>query len=352
LTLEAQQYGLHTPQPGEDDDLRAQIIVAHLDIAHAFFDGQAVVGAGFRSTGLDVINQAKQDESERNLFSTTGAAPEVGILVRPNNQRFRAGIAFSAAVTAQTVTQGNADEPLYAGTDPLFPPNRVSLPWQLNAGIAVQLGPRPFNPRWVDPSSRLEKVRAEIERRSHAREKRRRYALEKVRQRGADSAAAEAAVDADSQLEAALDRARLERAERQVDASLRARYRAFSRRYVLISTAVLVSGPSSDAVGVESFLSRIVNRSGLATTVSPRIGVETEVWPNHLKLRVGSYVEPTRFRSNRERYRVHGTLGAELNVLSWSIFGLFADDTEWRFGAVGDASTRYFSFGLSIGVWH
>jgi hypothetical protein len=53
--------------------------------------------------------------------------------------------------------------------------------------------------------------------------------------------------------------------------------------------------PVADAVGIESFLTQRVERSGRSTTVSPRIGVETEPWVNVFILRAGSYYEPSAF---------------------------------------------------------
>ena len=34
------------------------------------------------------------------------------------------------------------------------------------------------------------------------------------------------------------------------------------------------------------------------------------------------------------------------------VFGLFDDGTEWRLSAALDGARRYFSWGVSIGVWH
>src|SRR5690606_967333 len=30
-------------------------------------------------------------------------------------------------------------------------PDRITQPWELEAGVAYQLGPRPLNPKWIDP---------------------------------------------------------------------------------------------------------------------------------------------------------------------------------------------------------
>ena len=85
---------------------------------------------------------------------------------------------------------------------------------------------------------------------------------------------------------------------------------------------------------------------------SPRLGIESEVVPEWLKLRGGTYVEPTRFSHEDARARLHGTLGFDLKVFPWTVFGLFHEGTEWRVGGSLDAAVRYLGWGVSIGVWH
>jgi hypothetical protein len=125
-----------------------------------------------------------------------------------------------------------------------------------------------------------------------------------------------------------------------------------ARFYVLVTASVLLSGPVEDAVGVESFLRQEVDRSGESLTYTPRLGVETEAIPHWLKVRVGSYYEPTRFDNGLSDGRLHGTASLELKVLPWTVFGLFDDPTWWRVGAVIDGSTRFLSYGFTGGVWH
>ena len=81
------------------------------------------------------------------------------------------------------------------------------------------------------------------------------------------------------------------------------------------------------------------------------MGVETELIPNWLRVRGGSYLEPTRFNSNQKGARLHATFGFDQKVLPWNVFGAFPDDTEWRVGGSLDASRSYLGWGVSIGVW-
>ena len=87
---------------------------------------------------------------------------------------------------------------------------------------------------------------------------------------------------------------------RQAWEILRDRYRnEWPRRYHLLTIDLWFTGRLSDAVGVDSFLFQTVQRSGEKITISPRIGYESEPWPKRMKLRVGSYLEPTRFAASR-----------------------------------------------------
>jgi len=86
--------------------------------------------------------------------------------------------------------------------------------------------------------------------------------------------------------------------------------------------------------------------------VSPRLGLETEAVPDWVKVRAGTYGEPTRFSASKAAGRLHGTLGFDVKLFSWSVFGVFHESTSWRVGAVLDAAERYLSWGLTAGIWH
>jgi hypothetical protein len=351
LTADLQQYGLNRNESGvqntPNDELRGQFALLHLIVSRAFSDGQLLVGAGLRSTALSVVSQV--DGKDRQLFSTGGAGLEAGILFRPNEERFRVGAAIRSAVT--TTPSNDTDGPLYRGTeDELWLPNQVTLPWDVNVGVAVQLGPRPFNPRWYDPSDLLARVRHAMRAREARRERRRELLVSRARAAGLDVAAAAAAIDAELESQAALDEMRLEAEERRVDRALRERVRRMERFYVLLSSSLVVTGEAENAVGVQSFLNREVTRSGQSLVASPRLGAESEVIPNWLKLRAGSYLEPARLAGSTAR--VHGTFGFDAKIVTWSVFGLFPEGTEWRISGALDAAKRYFAPGVSLGNWH
>src|SRR6185369_6736617 len=74
-----------------------------------------------------------------------------------------------------------------------------------------------------------------------------------------------------------------------------------NRFYVQVASSMLISGPVENAVGVESLMTQVVNRSGQKTVTSVRLGIESGVIPEYLKLRAGTYVEPTRFEGSTPR---------------------------------------------------
>jgi len=54
--------------------------------------------------------------------------------------------------------------------------------------------------------------------------------------------------------------------------------------------------------------------------LSPRIGTEIGVFPKFLKVRGGSYLEPTRFEGSTAR--THATAGLDVKLAVWNVFGL------------------------------
>jgi hypothetical protein len=336
--FELQRYGLQkrpAAAPGAPEELvRAQISVVRSLLARSLDDGQIVGGIGLDVLALDITDRDDVFTRSGNIFTTRGVAFSGGLLWKPNWQRYRLGLAVRAPVN--TPIDSNADrvdqdvvlgDP--ASPDAIWLPRAVRRPWSADVGVALQLGSRPLNPRWIDPTDQLEQLEAFLEQRAERRAREGNLANTAARD--------------------ALDEVHLERARRELRARLVRRYRQMSRRYVLIALALRADGRVIDSVGVESFLQGQVNRSGESVTFSPRIGAETEPIAGWLQVRGGSYAEPSRFRTGRTR--VHGTLGIDAKLLETSFFGLFEDDAEWKIGAVTDVSKNYFSWGLSLGAW-
>jgi hypothetical protein len=121
---------------------------------------------------------------------------------------------------------------------------------------------------------------------------------------------------------------------------------------VLVTTEVLILGPSPDSVDLGSFYqdSSSVRRSGQHHTLSGRLGAETEAVPDWLKLRVGTYLEPARILGATDR--VHGTFGFDVKLFRWDVFGLIGDFDSWLASAAVDYAREYLSTSFSIGFWH
>jgi hypothetical protein len=101
-----------------------------------------------------------------------------------------------------------------------------------------------------------------------------------------------------------------------------------------------------EANGIESFLEQRVQRSGRRATVSPRFGLQEEPWTGRLRLRAGTYFEPSRFEEASGRW--HGTGGFEVRVFKIRLFG-----ERWvSLSYALDAAPRYVANFLSIGFWH
>jgi hypothetical protein len=369
VAFDVQNYGLQEAPDAVSgaarDELHALFVTGHVQLARTV--GDVVIGGGLRLTGLSVMRTQLLSATETELFNTFGTALEAGGVWRPVGLPFRIGVAAHSAVNtdAAVVTPavvfdagdrilpgdpGNPTDFTTPGT--LYLPNQVSLPWDVNVGIALQLGPRPMNPRWVNPAQVLARLTRYLEWRRRERQRRAAAEVRLVARTGGDVAAAKAARDAREATEAALDASLLERERQRVDRELRRRYAELARFYVLASASLVIVGPVDSGVGVESFLQRRVNRSGAHGSLSPRFGLESEVVPHYLKVRGGTYLEPTRFSTPEAAPRLHGTFGLDARLFPWSVFGLVSAGTCWRAGAVIDAAPRYLGWGVSLGVWH
>jgi hypothetical protein len=358
LTLELQHYDVSQTDPSTNGrrKLGADFVTGHLQVANSFFDQQLTLGIGARVVSLSLNDGSA---GQQQLFSTEGVGAELGLLIRPNEQQYRIGAAFRSSVTTSALTnsrvQPNAQGDRILGTGPeqidaLWLPNNVALPWDLNVGFALMLGSRRFNPFWYYDEQDLASLRREIAERRAQRRQRAHQQLERTRSKGHDLEAQRSALAADDARQRELETQELIEQEQRARTALKRRYAQMSRRYLLITTSLVLTGAVHEAVTVPSFLSRVVDRSGRDLIVSPRFGMETETVPNWVKVRAGSYVEPT--RSAGGLMRVHGTLGLETKLFPWTVFGLWEEGSEWRISGALDVAQRYLGWGIAIGNWH
>lgn len=189
------------------------------------------------------------------------------------------GEPYRVGVTARSHTLGDEAEGQTSITT-LPPPEQITAPWELGIGAAWQFGPRPLNPR---PSFG--------------------------------------------------DWEDTPGGTRPV--------RTMPRRYVLIAADLILTGASGEGtIGAQSYLRGREQPAGRNATISARLGAESEIIGNWLRLRGGTYFEPSRFEAGG---RVHGTAGFDVHVpLIWDL----------RVNAVIDATVGYLNWGLGVGFWH
>jgi hypothetical protein len=357
LSTDFQQYsllrGVDPTQNAQRDRLAAQIAIGHLQIAHAFADGQLLFGIGMRTTGLSVTKESAASVAGQQLFSTVGTGLETGFIWRPTDWQIRVGGAYHGGFTTRASAQSTfllyPDDPL----NRLYLPTRVTLPWDVNIGFAAQLGPRPLNPRWIDPSSVLEPMRRYLDWRAHERDRRIRRAEAALPGEAPHEHRRRVhALRAELRAEEDLDERERSRVEKDLMLRLRQRYHEQERFFVLVTTSLMISGAVDNAVGIESMLDRTVQRSGEHRSISPHLGVETELLPHWLRVRGGSYLEPSRFDSNPKGARLHATFGFDQKVFAWDVFGAWPADAEWRISGSLDAGRSYLGWGVAIGNWH
>jgi hypothetical protein len=284
--------------------------------SYGFLDEQLHIGGGIRGA---IFNAVDATGLERLLFGTYGFGAQGGVLWRPRDLPLRLGGTVRSPLIGSLTYAPNVTEDPQTGDRTIgnfYLPRGVNLPWEAEGGVAVQLGPRPLNLPWTD-EDKFDDPEVEEERRMLPGDRHTPPRLEPTY-----------------------------RAARRI---LRRRNRAIPREKLLLSFSMLVTGPTSGAVGVESMLTQKIDRSGERTSVTLRGGAEAEIIPNRLQLRAGSYMEPTRFRESTPR--LHGTGGFELRVVDWSLFRIYPEDTSWRISGAIDVAREYFGWSLGVGTW-
>jgi hypothetical protein len=323
----------------------------HVLAAWSLLRHQLVVGAGARlaTFGLDAPDVD---------LTIAGAGPEVGFLIRPDWQSFRIGATFRAPVDGGALFGSTVDKNGIERTGNLIVPEHVVLPWELQVGVAVQVGPRPLNPAWIDPSAHEAALEAQMRARRAARARERGAELAAI----ADPAARAARARELDRVEAArLERDKLdeERTRKALENERRSRYWNWPREHLLFTADILFTGAVDHGVSIQGFLGQndertsnasIVGSSGAKVAFSPRLGVETEPIPGWVHTRAGSYYEPSRF-TGRPVGRQHFTFGADVRTFSTTWFGLVSE-VIYKLQASADFSPRYQSVSLGLGVWH
>ena len=338
FTIDATSYTLAGPN---DTTLNARILRAHAIVAWAFLQHQVIVGVGLQGATMNLAT------SGLPLAPPSGIAPEAGMLLKLDDQPWRIGFSARAPVSAGVgagVTPG--PDGIRRVGDYILPTS-VVVPAQLQAGLAVQLGPRPLNPKWLDPRDQIAPLREKIEEIRAERAKRDASELGAM-PAGPARTARQRELDATERAIRRVEDARFDAEEHKLAAEREARYWNWPRPKVLVVLDAVVTAPVDSAVAISSFIDKTNDIYGRSWTVSPRYGIEGEPLVDRFRLRFGGYLEPSLFQDGTARQ--HFTFGGDIKLFQWNFFGILAP-TIWQLSFAVDLAPRYTNWGLSLGVW-
>ena len=114
----------------------------------------------------------------------------------------------------------------------------------------------------------------------------------------------------------------------------------------LVAGDLLYTASSENAVGVESVLAQIIQPVGTQDTISIRLGTELETMPGRLRLRLGSYYEPSNYEGVSSR--THLTGGFEVRAFHTSLWGEY----DWNFTFTVDSARDYLNMFVAMGFWY
>ena len=347
ITTELLRYNL-TPTANDTPGLVLNYARFHVATAYGFAGNQIVLGGGLRVIALQ-IGQEGGGQLSNPVLTMAGAAPEIGFVYKPDNRAWRIGATVRAPVNGKTAgsSQATRDEAGVERAGPFILPSRVIAPWELEAGFAFQLGARPLNPPWLNPH---DQERPMVDATFAARAVRKNEQAALIAEAPpAERAAKKTELAVGEKAIRAVEQARLDEESSRLTAARRARDKNWPRERILLLASLLVSGPSTDAVALEGFLEQKREFVGARVDLSPRLGIESEPLPNWLRVRAGTYLEPSRYSDGFPRQ--HFTFGGDVKLFPFDLFGFLPDRT-WRLTVSGDLAPRYTNFGLGISAWH
>ena len=120
------------------------------------------------------------------------------------------------------------------------------------------------------------------------------------------------------------------------------------RRGILLAADVVITdaprqGTADKTTTLSGFVEQRFTPSLDRATLSLRVGAESEVWASRLIVRAGSYLEPARTETAKDRLHLAAGFDVRLFELWWWMLKL---------SAVGDVAEDYTNTVFSLGVWH
>jgi hypothetical protein len=362
VIADLQRFTLNRKSENDPPSASIEIARLHASAAYSFQGDQLVMGGGIRAvfTRMNTVTKGRSSDiflEDTNVLTMIGAAPELGVLIKPDYVPYRIGATFRFPVSAKSTPNAavTTDEEGVLRAGGLAVPDHVSWPWELEVGAALSAGPRPLNPKWIDPHEQEAGLRGEIDQSRRTRSRAQELEVEGIADPKEREERRLELERMEHYIRAEEDR-RIERLSEQLLEERRARFKNWPRARILVTAEVLLTGSTARGVGLQSFLRQEDVASGNKVTYEPRLGIEGEPVPGFLVSRLGTYIEPSRYREpptpgKVSTSRQHFTFGFDFRTFSWNVFGLAAP-TEWRISFAGDIAPRYQNLGLSIGTWH
>ena len=169
--------------------------------------------------------------------------------------------ASAAGVSASDNLTRNASGVLAGGG--LRAPVARDLPWEVDMGIAYQLGPRPLNPGWENPHEQEACIRQQIV--DHRAERALLREADLALLSPEEQRAREPQLDAEeARCERSRTRSSRARSKRLYE-QRKARYDNWPREKILLLASVLLTGASNNAVSLQGFLDQQVETVGRAS---------------------------------------------------------------------------------------
>jgi hypothetical protein len=302
-------------------------------VAYSLLNGGLVVGATLAINKFEVAAATSESTfgmltmltpfgNRRNNTTYRGFGGEFGVLLRPAYKRWRIGAMGTTPIRGKPSDSMNVDPDGVYRAQGLVLPKDVHVPWQVGLGFAYQFGERRTNTPWRNTKHLRRDLAAQIKNGSYV-----------MPETYGESAYGELPKDPEKALDTAM----------AINREAERRFRRHQpRRYVLVAADILLYGRTANGYGIDAFLKQTPERSGQKVSFGARVGIESEVWPDRVKVRGGTYLEPSRFRGSD--YRPHATTGVDVRLFDF-----------WRWSARGtatlDLAPRYFNWALAFGLW-